>query len=192
MATKALPDVITEQWFRDTFGAPNTPQELEALGPRLAEYGLSVKKNAEGIAGKVTIPGYGPDGGDYFLDVIKAAGAGGQGFLWSGDVTRQIHGGPSTGTPSAPAPAPAPATAASSARWPVNPNTGRRQPPGTGGTPSGGPPAIPQSPNIYGSAYLAQARQRSRASAGGRRSTILAGFMPGRPSTAPRTLMGGY
>lgn len=65
-----------EAYFRTTFGAPRTPNELLALESRITEAGGKVLRNAAGVAGKIMTP----DG--RIVDVIYAAGAGGQGFQW--------------------------------------------------------------------------------------------------------------
>ena len=71
------------QWdqstFTQMFGAPNTPQELEALEQRLNAAGIRVSRNASGVAGKIILPN-----GQY-VDVINSAGLGGRGFQWLTD-----------------------------------------------------------------------------------------------------------
>lgn len=67
---------IDPGWFQQTFGAPGTPGELNALEQSLSQYGIKVLRNAAGVAGKIQYPT------GQVVDIIKAAGAGGQGFQW--------------------------------------------------------------------------------------------------------------
>ncbi len=57
--------------FAREFGSPGTPQELIALEDRLRQAGISVERNAAGVAGKIKLPN-----GQY-VDVIRSAGTGG-------------------------------------------------------------------------------------------------------------------
>jgi len=65
-----------QAYFSSTFGTPKTPQELIALESQITAAGGKVLRNAAGVAGKIQTP----DG--RIIDVINAAGAGGQGFQW--------------------------------------------------------------------------------------------------------------
>ncbi len=62
--------------FAQQFGQPNTVAELLALEDRLKAAGISVERNAAGVAGKIKLPN------GQVIDVLKAAGLGGQGFQW--------------------------------------------------------------------------------------------------------------
>lgn len=62
--------------FMQMFGSPRTPAELTALEQRLNAAGITIRRNAEGIAGKIQLP----DG--RIVDVITSAGTGGTGFQW--------------------------------------------------------------------------------------------------------------
>lgn len=62
--------------FSERFGQPKTPTELIALEQRLNQAGIKVLRNAAGVAGKIQLPT------GQIVDVIKAAGVGGQGFQW--------------------------------------------------------------------------------------------------------------
>lgn len=65
--------------FAAQFGQPKTPQELLALEQQLSGAGIKVLKNAAGVAGKIQLPN------GQIVDVINAAGAGGNGFQWLTD-----------------------------------------------------------------------------------------------------------
>ncbi len=68
-----------QSWFMQlTNGKPPTPDTLKALGPQLAQYGISLVPNAAGIPGKIKLP----DGS--VVDVIQGAGLGGQAWQWLG------------------------------------------------------------------------------------------------------------
>lgn len=62
--------------FSERFGQPKTPRELIALEQQLNQAGIKVLRNAHGVAGKIQLPT------GQIVDVIKAAGVGGQGFQW--------------------------------------------------------------------------------------------------------------
>ncbi len=77
-----------QAYFASTFGQPKTPQELVALEQQITAAGGKVLRNAAGVAGKIQTP----DG--RVIDVINAAGAGGQGFQWlDGGGGSQFGGG---------------------------------------------------------------------------------------------------
>lgn len=65
-----------QQRFIAQFGSPKTPQELEAMEAQLNAAGITIARNAKGIAGKIKLPN------GMIVDVIKSAGMGGQGFQW--------------------------------------------------------------------------------------------------------------
>jgi hypothetical protein len=65
-----------QNWFSTNIGTPKTPQELVALEDKITAAGGKVLRNASGVAGKIQTP----DG--RIVDVINAAGAGGNGFQW--------------------------------------------------------------------------------------------------------------
>ena len=64
--------------FENIFGRPGTPQALEALEPEMAKYGISIARNAAGVAGKIKLPN------GQIVDVIQSAGTGGgpNNFQW--------------------------------------------------------------------------------------------------------------
>lgn len=62
--------------FSERFGQPKTPRELIEMEQRLNQAGIKVLRNAHGVAGKIQLPT------GQIVDVIKAAGLGGQGFQW--------------------------------------------------------------------------------------------------------------
>lgn len=62
-----------------TQGLPGTPQSLIGLEGQLGQAGIKVLRNAAGVAGKIQLP----DG--RIVDVIRAAGLGGQGWQWLDD-----------------------------------------------------------------------------------------------------------
>lgn len=69
-----------QAWFlKNVQGRPPTPAELIALEPILAKHGIKVLRNAEGVAGKITLPG------GQIVDVIEAAGLGGKAWQWLTD-----------------------------------------------------------------------------------------------------------
>ncbi len=76
-----------QAYFSSTFGQPKTPQELVALEQQITAAGGKVLRNAAGVAGKIQTP----DG--RVIDVINAAGAGGQGFQWLDGGGGQFGGG---------------------------------------------------------------------------------------------------
>jgi hypothetical protein len=66
-----------QSWFMGlTGGKPPTPASLVAMESELNKYGVQVKRNAAGTAGKIQLP----DG--RIIDVILAAGEGGKGWQW--------------------------------------------------------------------------------------------------------------
>lgn len=65
-----------QQTFAQQFGTPRTPQELIALEGRLNQAGITVMRNASGVAGKIRLPN------GQIVDIINSAGAGGNGFQW--------------------------------------------------------------------------------------------------------------
>ncbi len=84
----------TSGWFMGLVqGKPPTPAQLIALEPLLNSYGIKVLRNAEGVAGKIQLPG------GQIVDVIISAGLGGRGWQWDTSA-----GGDTTlpGTPSVP------------------------------------------------------------------------------------------
>lgn len=66
-----------ERWFRTNLGRDTlTPAELIALEGALNRVGVQVMRNAAGVAGKIRLPS------GQIVDVIQAAGAGGNRFQW--------------------------------------------------------------------------------------------------------------
>jgi hypothetical protein len=83
------PDGNWRAWFMANVGSmPATPTNLVSLEPKLAKHGIKVHRNAEGIAGKIILPG------GEVVDVIPNAATGGGG-AWSW----QIGGGAASQTP---------------------------------------------------------------------------------------------
>jgi predicted enzyme related to lactoylglutathione lyase len=68
-----------EHFFANTFGRPNTVQELLALEQRINAAGGKVLRNAQGVAGKIQDPS------GRVIDPIFSAGTGGRGFQWLTD-----------------------------------------------------------------------------------------------------------
>lgn len=62
--------------FMQMFGSPRTPAELVALEQRLNASGITIARNAAGVAGKIRLPN------GQIIDVIKSADSGGNGFQW--------------------------------------------------------------------------------------------------------------
>lgn len=76
-AVKPPPAEGWQAWFASlTNGKAPTPAELTALGPLLAEYGVTLAPNAAGINGKVKLPN------GTIVDVIQNAGSGGSAWQW--------------------------------------------------------------------------------------------------------------
>lgn len=64
-------------WFQQlTNGKPPTPQTLISLEGQLAQRGIKVLRNAQGVAGKIQLAN------GQVIDVIEAAGAGGRAWQW--------------------------------------------------------------------------------------------------------------
>lgn len=64
-------------WFQQlTNGKPPTPQTLVSLEGQLAQRGIKVLRNAQGVAGKIQLAN------GQVIDVIEAAGAGGRAWQW--------------------------------------------------------------------------------------------------------------
>jgi hypothetical protein len=75
-----------EAWFRTNLGRGTlSSAELKALEPELIKAGVHVLTNAQGVSGKIQLPG------GQIVDVIQGAGAGGNTFTW------QTGGGASGG-----------------------------------------------------------------------------------------------
>lgn len=76
-AYNVAPSGDWQSWFFGLVGGqPPTPQTLLSLEGQLAQYGIKVLKNAQGVAGKIQLP----DG--QIVDVIEAAGLGGKAWQW--------------------------------------------------------------------------------------------------------------
>lgn len=66
-----------QNWFlTNTKGLAPTPTMLKSLEDKLKVHGIKVLSNANGIYGKIQLPG------GEIIDVIQGAGAGGQGWQW--------------------------------------------------------------------------------------------------------------
>lgn len=78
-AGQAPPGGYTEQWFTSTIGRPTTSAELQALAPKLAQYGIKIAPSASGVIGDIQLPN------GQIVDVIQGAATGGHGFGWIPD-----------------------------------------------------------------------------------------------------------
>lgn len=76
---QAPPGGYTEQWFTSTIGRPTTSAELQALAPKLAQYGIKIAPSASGVIGDIQLPN------GQIVDVIQGASTGGHGFGWIPD-----------------------------------------------------------------------------------------------------------
>lgn len=84
---QAPPGGYTEQWFTSTIGRPTTSAELQALAPKLAQYGIEIAPSASGVIGDIKLPN------GQIVDVIQGASSGGHGFGWIPDQPGGSAGG---------------------------------------------------------------------------------------------------
>jgi len=164
-------------------GLPPSSASLISIEARLAERGITVMRNARGIAGKIKLPS------GEIVDVGQNFGSPRpETMRWQ--ILRSdrryengvLIGAPPAGTTPAPPGAATPrGTVAGGGlrRGPGSTTTGEQAVPrGTFGLPP------------FPAAYEAARRQRLRGGVGGRGSTILGGFTPGTPRTRPATILG--